>query len=158
MREYLGSLSLLENDIIGPSCGLQKVIPAGRLLDFAVWHYYYSTNPLLLHVDHPLFGTHEHVQAGLLQSTTPLAYAGYFDAAPCWAPIVAKQRAEFNISLPADNVALLNYLRNTMLLKQGARHRVPNDAVLRANGYEALPVHSMKHLMYDFLPQGPDLQ
>jgi hypothetical protein len=162
VREYLGSLSLFENDIIGPSCGLQKVIPAGRLLDFAVWHYYYSTDPLLRHEDHPLFGTHEHVMAGLLQASAPLAYAGYFEQAACWAPLLERGRARLNGSLPEpDSAAVVSFQGETSVIKGGKRHKVQGaagQAAMQAKGYDKLPVHSAKHLMFDALPWGPDLQ
>lgn len=162
VREYLGSLSLLENDIIGPSCGLKKLIPAGRLLDFAVWHYYYSTDPLLRHEDHPLFGTHEHINAGLLQAKEPLAFAGYAADAPCWDPLLQLGRARLNGSLPAaDSVSVVSFQGETSVIKGGKRHRVHGEAgqaALRALGYDRLPVHSAKHLMFEALPQGPDLQ
>lgn len=160
MREYLGSLSLLENDITGPSCGLKKVIPAGRLLDFALLHYYYSINPLLLHTDHPLFTVHEHVQAGLIQTMGPLAYAGYYNNLPCWAPVVEKQRAIMNINatLTADSVSVLEFQNRLAIIKNGVRHNVPSEDILVKHGYEKLPRHSMKHGMFDELPLGEDLQ
>lgn len=160
-------MSLLDNDIIGPHCGLQKVIPAGRLLDFSILHYYFSTDPLLLKVDHPLFGTHEHISAGLLQAKTPLADAGYFNAseAACWRPLLEQGRAALNASQPmpaSDAAVVVSYAGETSVLKGGARHKVKRgaagQAALQAHGYDKLPVHSAKHLMFDALPWGPDLQ
>lgn len=60
----MGSLSLLRNDLVGPSCDLLKVIPGERLLDSSVLHYYHSTDHLLLRTSHPLYGTHEHIVTG----------------------------------------------------------------------------------------------
>lgn len=167
VREYLGSLSLLDNDIIGPHCGLQKVIPAGRLLDFAILHYYFSTDPLLRHDDHPLLGTQEHINAGLLQCKTPLAEAGYFhdDQASCWAPLLLQGRAALNASqrLPApDSAVVVSFAGETTVIKAGVRHRVQHGAsgraAMEAHGYDKLPVYSAEHLMFDALPRGPDLQ
>ena len=157
MREYLGSLSLLENDIIGPSCGLQKIIPAGRLLDFSLWHYFYSTNQLLLQQDHPLYGTYEHIQAGMLQASTVQQYAGYFQDAPCWTSIYNTQRTEFNISISTQDVALVAYGGTTYLLRDGKRHTVRRPEALRESGYGELPVGSAKHMMFDALPAGADI-
>lgn len=71
IQEYMGSLSLLRNDLVGPSCDLLKVIPGERLLDSSVLHYYHSTDHLLLRTSHPLYGTHEHIVTGKgLYSTT----------------------------------------------------------------------------------------
>lgn len=64
IQEYMGSLSLLRNDLVGPSCDLLKVIPGERLLDSSVLHYYHSTDHLLLRTSHPLYGTHEHIVTG----------------------------------------------------------------------------------------------
>lgn len=158
MREYLGSLSLLENDVLSPNCGLQKIIPAGRLPDFALMHYYYSTNVLLLHDSHPVFTVHEHIQAGMLQMATPEAYAGYFDDQTCWAPIIAKQRALMNVSIPDASTSVLSFQGKTAVLQKGVKHAVHSDEVLKKHGYDTLEVHSMKHVMFDYLPQGEDLQ
>jgi hypothetical protein len=67
----MGSLSLLRNDLVGPSCDLLKVIPGERLLDSSVLHYYHSTDHLLLRTSHPLYGTHEHIVTG--KESTSLA-------------------------------------------------------------------------------------
>lgn len=158
VREYLGSLSLLENDIIGPSCGLKKVIPAGRLLDFSVWHYYYSTNALLLRYTHPLFTVHEHVQAGLIQTVEPLAYAGYFDSQACWAPIVAKQRGMMDLNITAESVAVLQSGREILILQNGTKRHVTDMDTLEKYGYDKLPRQSTKHPMYEALPHGEDLK
>jgi len=64
IQEYMGSLSLLHNDLVGNSCGLLKVIPGERLLDSSVLHYYHSTDHLLLRTSHPLYVTHEHIVNG----------------------------------------------------------------------------------------------
>ena len=94
----------------------------------------------------------------MLQTSTPLAYAGYFDTQPCWGDIVAKQRKENNISIPDSSTVLLRYQQKTMVLQKGVTHSVPSDAVLAKHGYDKLEVESSKHLMYDSLPQGEDLQ
>lgn len=158
VREYLGSLSLFENDILSPNCGLQKVIPAGRLPDFAIMHYYYSTNVLLLHDSHPVFTVHEHTLAGMLQTVTPEAYAGYFDDQACWTPIIARQRAAMNVSIPSDSASVLSFQGRTMVLQKGVKHLVRDQEVLKKHGYDTKEVYSMKHVMYDHLPQGEDLQ
>jgi len=159
VREYLGSLSLLDNDIVGPHCGLKKIIPAGRLLDFGVWHYYHSTHSELMFDSHPLFATHEHIQAGLLQTSELLAFAGYFDNLTCWAPIVAKQRANMDLSvLTAESVAVLQAGREILTLKNGTKHHVTDMDTLEKYGLDKLPRHHAKHPMFDALPVGEDLK
>ena len=99
--EYMGSLSLLDNDLIGPHCGVQKLIPADQFSAFTLWHFYHSTDPLLLRRSNPVFYTAEHIAAGMLQSNNPKSPAGYFDGLPCWEQIVQQSRLQRNISFPS---------------------------------------------------------
>ena len=81
----MGSLSLLRNDLVGPSCDLLKVIPGERLQDSSVLHYYHSTDHLLLRTSHPLYGTHEHIVTG--KESTSLASIHRYHQANAFIPL-----------------------------------------------------------------------
>eukprot|EP00600_Ochromonadales_sp_CCMP1393_P017803 CAMPEP_0175024354 /NCGR_PEP_ID=MMETSP0005-20121125/16407_1 /TAXON_ID=420556 /ORGANISM="Ochromonas sp., Strain CCMP1393" /LENGTH=372 /DNA_ID=CAMNT_0016282871 /DNA_START=332 /DNA_END=1446 /DNA_ORIENTATION=- len=110
VRESIGSLSLLANDLLSPSCGLKKIIPAERLIDFSVWHYYHSTSPQLFRRSHPVVTTQRHILSGMLQQNKPQVYAGYFKSQSCWLPIVTKYRS-------AHSPEMVDYYNRPILLQ-----------------------------------------
>lgn len=180
----MASLSLFSNDLIGPSCGVTKLVPAQQLTAFTVWHYYHSIDPQLIRKSNPLFATVEHIEAGMLQQAHPEAPAGYFTEQPCWKEQVLRVREQRGISfssaatagvaggigvlpLPAgDNssalhtvpVAFTDYAGHNYLLDvHGRKHLVRDDDVMRAHNLKPEYFISGKHHMFDFIPSAGDL-
>ncbi|KAJ1442111.1 hypothetical protein B484DRAFT_442369 [Ochromonadaceae sp. CCMP2298] len=92
-REFMSSLSIFENHIIPKNCGLIKLLPAERMPSFAILHFYTRSNPSNpKSEDYPVFGSSEHIQAGMMQVGTGRIQAGYFDDLECWQPVVQRSR------------------------------------------------------------------
>lgn len=109
---------------------------------------------------HPLYATHEHIQAGLLQTNEFRALAGYFENLPCWAPIVEKHRAlmELDVANLSTSVTVLQAGRAILTLVNGTKHHIPDMETLEKHGYDKLPRRNANHPQFDALPQGEDVK